>query len=109
MPTTRKPPPKRPHPRSLDALFPLPKVQKCARGHTQTPQWKRHHGCSTCRKQEEAARLAFSAEAKVQARREREQATEQLRPLPDPYVLRDYHGRVVGTFRAGGRGRRKRR
>lgn len=41
---------KRPHPRSLEALFPIPKVSRCPRGHGQTPMWKRHHGCQTCRK-----------------------------------------------------------
>lgn len=89
----------------------MPKVQRCTRGHSQTPEWKRHHGCSTCRKQDaqaEAAALAMSAEAKLVAKREREAATAQLRPLPDPYILRDYHGRVVGIFRAGGRRRRRR-
>jgi hypothetical protein len=89
----------------------MPKVQKCTRGHTQTPAWKRHHGCSTCRKQDaiaEAAMLALSAEAKLLAKREREEAAAQLRPLPDPYHLRDHSGRIVGTFRAGGRRRRRR-
>lgn len=111
MPATRKP--ARPHPRSLTALFgPPPKPRRCTRGHTQTPEWKPRHGCSTCEKQNAAMReVALAQEAVVRAQREREraEATKALPALPDPYVLRDYHGRVVATYRAGGRGRKRRR
>jgi hypothetical protein len=83
----------------------MPKKRKCARGHGQSPEWKATHGCSTCRKQDadsaERERLAAGA-----AKAEREAARAALRPLPNPYVLRDYSGRIVGTFRAGGRPRR---
>lgn len=99
MPTRTKP---YRHPRSLDALFPRPKVRRCSRGHSQTPEWKAHHGCSTCRKQDEEAAERERLRAGA-AKAEREAARAALRPLPDPYVLRDYHGRIVGTFRAGGR------
>jgi hypothetical protein len=68
VPTTRKRPPAKPHPRSLDALFPVPKVQKCTRGHTQTPAWKRHHGCSTCRKQDAIAEVAKLEEVLAKAK-----------------------------------------
>lgn len=108
MPTARK---SRVHPRSLDALFPRPKVKRCLAGHSQTPEWRPAHGCSTCRKNEkEFARRQWERtdERRNAARVERETEAAKLARLPDPYVLRDYHGRVVGTYRAGGRRRQRR-
>lgn len=109
------PPPRKkakPHPRSLDALFPKPKVKRCARGHTQTPEWRAAHGCSTCAKIDEAARLVAEVKARMiddpdEGKREREAWASVLPPLPDPYVLYSHDGRRQ-VFRAGG-GRRRRR
>jgi hypothetical protein len=108
--TTRKPKP-RVHPRSLDALFPRPKVKRCAHGHSQTPEWRPSWGCSTCRKQEEEftrRQWERTEERKSAARVERLTEAAKLPRLPDPYLLRDHSGRVVGIFRAGGRRRRRR-
>jgi hypothetical protein len=93
------------HPRSLDALFPRPAIKRCPAGHSQTPDWKPQRGCSTCRKAEEER----TDERRNAARVERETELAKLTRLPDPYVLTDYHGRVVGRFRAGGRGPGQRR
>lgn len=110
------PPPRKkakPHPRSLDALFPKPKVKRCARGHSQTPEWKPTHGCSTCAKIDEAARLVAEVKARMiddpdEGKREREAWAATLTPLPDPYVLRCTDGSRPQVFRAGGRRRRRR-
>lgn len=40
---------------------------------------------------------------------ERDHWRRVLPQLPDPYVLRDFHGRVVQVYRAGGRRGPKRR
>lgn len=110
MPPPRK---KRPHPRSLDALFPKPKVKRCARGHTQTPEWRPLHGCSTCRKIDEAEAYRAEVMARMiddpdEGKRERESWAAVLPRLPDPYVLRCTDGSRPQVFRAGG-GRRRRR
>lgn len=110
MPTARKKP--RVHPRSLDALFPRPKVKRCPAGHSQTPEWRPIHGCSTCRKnEEEFARRQWerTEERRNAARVEREAEAAKLTPLPDPYILRDFHGRIVGIYRTGGRRRTRRK
>lgn len=52
------PPRKRPHPRSLDALFPRPKkppVKRCGAGHRMGVDWRPVMGCKTCRDQEARA------------------------------------------------------
>jgi hypothetical protein len=108
---TRKPKPYR-HPRSLDALFPRPVVKRCARGHSQTPEWRMSWGCSTCRKEEEAfaaRQLERTYERQISAAVERKAWQKALPQLPDPYVLRDFHGRVVGVYRAAARRGPKRR
>lgn len=108
MPTTRKP--KRPHPRSLDALFPKPKVRRCGRGHGQTPEWRPSRGCSTCRKQDDERALDEQLRQYAGAA-EREKWRAILPPLPDPYVLRCTDGTRPQVFRACGRrgpARRKR-
>lgn len=100
------PPRKKPHPRSLDALFPVPAVKRCARGHSQTPQWT--GPCSTCRKIEEAeSRVQWVKDNQLEAKAEREAASAALKPLPDPYVLWTHDG-TRQVFRAA-RGRRRRR
>lgn len=86
----------KPHPRSLDALFPKPKVKRCPRGHSQTPEWRPSRGCSTCIKEEAefAARQWERTEARKNASRiERETEAAKLRPLPDPYILWSHDGR----------------
>lgn len=109
MPQRRKP--ARPHPRSLDALFPKPRVKRCPAGHTQSPDWRATRGCSTCRRIEDAERLVAEVKARMiddpdEGKREREAWAAVLPSLPDPYVLHSRDGRQV--FRAGGRGRRRR-
>ncbi len=55
------PPRKRPHPRSLDALFPKPKVRpvkRCPAGHRMGVDWRPVMGCKTCRDQAARADLA---------------------------------------------------
>ncbi len=115
------PPRKKPHPRSLDALFPRPArkvaVKRCAWGHSQTPDWRTVQGCSTCRKREEAEakRAALSGDA---GKAERE---EWYRNNPIPDVLTITETSTGRVFRyvipphcrkrrgPGGRGRIKRR
>lgn len=67
------PPRKKPHPRSLDALFgPKPRtvakapVKRCAGGHRQSASWKAGHGCSTCER-DESARLRSEIAAREAA------------------------------------------
>ena len=66
------PPRKRPHPRSLDALFgpakprvPVPK--RCPKGHRQTQRWRAGDDCLECASVERARLRALSA-AEVKAR-----------------------------------------
>jgi hypothetical protein len=105
----RKPKPYR-HPRSLDALFPAPKPKRCSRGHSQTPEWRAIHGCSTCRKIEQAEARKAEVMARSldplydEGKAEREHWKRVLPRLPDPYVLHSRDGRPQ-VFRSGG-GRR---
>lgn len=102
----------KPHPRSLDALFPPPKITRCLRGHSQTPGWT--GPCSTCDKEEaEFARRQWERtdERKNAARVEREAELAKLKPLPDPYILYTHDGRrqVFHAARGPKPGRRIRR
>lgn len=106
MPNTRKP--KRPHPRSLDALFPAPKVKRCSRGHSQTPEWKKWHGCSTCKKQDAAlAEMAeiYRLERQQAATAERLEWQRKLPTLPAVYDMRSTKGELQ-RFYPGPRRRR---
>lgn len=97
MPLLQKP--KRPHRRSLDALFPRPKVKRCVHGHSQTPEWKPHHGCLTCRSMD--ARVAETAwDAQQEAKAERLRESAKLRSLPSVYVMTPTHG-PPQVFRPG--------
>lgn len=72
------PPPRKPHPRSLDALFgkPKPRVKLCPKGHRQGVRWKTGDACLECATI--AARAARDAEAKAEKARWR----EQMGPVP---------------------------
>jgi hypothetical protein len=101
---------KRPHPRSLDALFPRPKVKRCHAGHSQTPEWRASWGCSTCRKEEEefARRQWERTDARLNAARlEREEWSAGLGPPPIVMTIRTHDG-TVQTFHPGPRRRRRR-
>lgn len=79
------PPRKRPHPRSLDALFgpPKPKIapkKRCRYGHLQPVRWRDGDPCADCAAV--AARLARAQEAKAEKARYREENG------PAPLVLR---------------------
>lgn len=107
MPTRKK---ARPHPRSLDALLPVVRVKRCARGHTQTPTWKAHHGCSTCKKLD-ALRAETEWATQQEAAAERAHWRTVLPRLPAVYEMRtSREGKLVrfspGPKRRGPRGRR---
>lgn len=79
------PPPRKPHPRSLTALFgpAKPKVapkKRCAKGHLQPVRWRSGDPCTEC--QTIAARLARIDEAKA------EKAAYRIENGPPPAVLR---------------------
>lgn len=82
------PPRKRPHPRSLDALFgpKKPKVEPkrhCPRGHLQSVKWRYGDECWPC----ERARRA-DAEAKISAERSAaDRAAYRAENGPPPMVL----------------------
>jgi hypothetical protein len=79
MPTRKQ----RPHPRSLDVLFPKVRVKRCFRGHTQTPEWKALHGCQACRKEGELRAIAeLNREQSSKAERD-----AWYRANPVPHVL----------------------
>ena len=88
-PRTRK----KPHPRSLDVLFPRPKVKRCIGGHSQTPEWRPMHGCSTCCK-EQAERAEQERMAAGGGAAERERWRSRLGPAPAVLEMR-----VVDTGR----------
>ena len=87
------------HPRSLDALFPRPKVRRCARGHSQTPEWRPTRGCLTCRRidQERENALLFAADgARRAAVAEREHWRQVLPKLPAVIEWRTVHeGKLI--------------
>lgn len=68
------PPRKKPHPRSLDALFPRPARPepapqlRCGRGHPQSRGWTPKRGCQKCAALAEADRLAAQIAAKAKDR-----------------------------------------
>lgn len=76
----------KPHPRSLDALFPKPRtvpkaaVKVCARGHRQSVHWQPMIGCSACGLYDEASERIRNHNS----RRERE---EWAKAHPCPPVL----------------------
>lgn len=90
-------PPRKPHPRSLDALFPRPPrvpIKRCAYGHTQTPGWRAVTGCSTCneRVRRETERSNLTGDA---GRAERE-AWYRDNPVPDVLTMVETStGRVI--------------
>jgi hypothetical protein len=77
-----RPPRRKPHPRSLDALFPKPAVKRCPAGHRQTQKYRPGDDCLACgleaRRREQAAIDAATGSA------ERE---EWNRAHPAPAVL----------------------
>lgn len=78
------PPPRKPHPRSLTALFgpAKPKVapkKRCPKGHLQPVRWRSGQPCTEC--QTIAARLARIEDAKA------EKAEYRERMGPPPMVL----------------------
>lgn len=76
-----RPTPRKPHPRSLDALFPRPKkpaVKRCARGHRQQPDWRPTMGCPFCALYEETSERIRNHDAK----REREEWSARLNVGP---------------------------
>lgn len=68
------PPRKRPHPRSLDAIFPKPSRPvpgpqlKCGSGHPQSRGWNRERGCARCAAIAEANRQSAKLAAEAAAR-----------------------------------------
>ncbi len=68
------PPRKRPHPRSLDALFPPPARPapppqlKCGKGHPQSRGWTPGRGCQRCASLAEADRQSAKLAAEAAAR-----------------------------------------
>ena len=61
--------PKRSNPRSLDALFPRPKVEpvrRCPRGHRQVTGWKRLQGCRDCALYDEASERIRSHDSRAE-------------------------------------------
>lgn len=87
-------PPRKTHPRSLDALFPLPKkpaVKRCPAGHRQTQKWRPGDSCTACQidaqRREQAALDALTGAAEREA---------WSRANPCPAVL---EMRVVDTGR----------
>lgn len=87
-------PPRKTHPRSLDALFPRPKkpaVKRCPAGHRQTQKWRPGDSCTACQidaqRREQAALDALTGAAEREA---------WSRAHPCPAVL---EMRVVDTGR----------
>lgn len=68
------PPRKRPHPRSLDALFPAPARPaptpqlQCGKGHPQSRGWTPGRGCQRCASLAEADRHSAKLAAEAAAR-----------------------------------------
>lgn len=82
-------PPRKTHPRSLDALFPRPKkpaVKRCPAGHRQTQKWRPGEACLACdqdrERKERAARDALTGAA------ERE-AWSRANPVPAVLEIRE--------------------
>ena len=65
------PPRKRPHPRSLDAIFPRPAPGPqllCGKGHAQSRGWTPKRGCQRCASLAASDRLAAKMAAEAKAR-----------------------------------------
>lgn len=77
---------RRPHPRSLDALFPRPRVRirRCINGHGQSPAWIPGSVCRAC--EADGARQASSSTAKAAAVADRE-AWSAANGRPGPHFL----------------------
>jgi hypothetical protein len=85
----------RPHPRSLDALFPRPKkppVKRCPAGHSQSQRWKPGDACLTCSLDLE--RRLRAELAALEGAAEREEWRRRNGPVPAVLEMR-----VVDTGR----------
>lgn len=89
-------PPRKTHPRSLDALFPRPKkppIKRCPAGHRQTQKWRAGDACLACdldrERRERAAMDALTGAA------EREEWSRRLNVGPVLTMIETSTGRVI--------------
>lgn len=78
------PPPRKRHPRSLDALFPRPKkppIKRCPKGHRQTQKWIRGTACRACLAEQEARERAAAMAQTGAAEREEWSRRNKVGPV----------------------------